>query len=118
MKLSTGHATAAAVSNQELFLGIDAAKTEQVVVRFVPGEGAKPAEGMLVETLLKRVARLIKDGFRVHCVYEGELNLCSEHGSFCVCPEPLASPGATEGSRPIPSDIGLVFSREGASFSA
>ena len=69
VKLSTGPATAATVLNKEVFLGIDAAKTKQVVVRFVPGEGAKPGEGMLVETLLKRVARLIKDGFRVHCVY-------------------------------------------------
>jgi transposase len=68
--LSTGPATAATVLKKELFLGIDAAKTKQVVVRFVPGEGAKPAEGMMAETLLKRVARLIKDGFRVHCVYE------------------------------------------------
>jgi transposase len=67
---STGPATAATVLNKEVFLGIDAAKTKQVVVRFVPGEGAKPAEGMLVETLLKRTERLIKDGFKVHCVYE------------------------------------------------
>lgn len=70
VKLSTGPATAAAVLNKEVYLGIDAAKTMQVVVRFVPGEGAKPAEGMLVETLLRRAERLIKDGFRVHCVYE------------------------------------------------
>src|SRR5260221_7921930 len=69
-KQSTGPATAATVLNKEVFLGIDAAKTKQVVVRFGPGEGAKPAEGMLVETLLKRAERLIKDGFRVHCVYE------------------------------------------------
>jgi transposase len=40
------------------------------VTRFVPGEGPKPAEGMSTTTLVKRVAGLLKDGFRVHCVYE------------------------------------------------
>jgi hypothetical protein len=67
---STGPASMAAVSGKELFLGIDAADARQVVTRFVPGEGPKPAEGMTKETLLKRVAQYLKAGFRVRCVYE------------------------------------------------
>jgi transposase len=66
-KVSTGPATAATVFSAEVFLGIDAAKTRQVVARFVPGEGVKPAEGMTVDTLLKRVTQLLKSGVRVHC---------------------------------------------------
>lgn len=71
---STGPATAAAVSEaqgKELFVGIDTSGDKQVVTRLVPGEGAKPAEGMAVATLLSRITRWIKeDGWRVHCVYE------------------------------------------------
>ena len=63
-------ATAGAVLHGEIFLGIDAADARHVVTRFVPGEGAKPAEGMTTDTLLKRVAVLLKAGVRVHCVYE------------------------------------------------
>jgi transposase len=70
VKQSTGPATAATVFSAEVFLGIDAAKIHQVVARFVPGEGVKPAEGMTVETLLKRVAQWLKSGVKVHCVYE------------------------------------------------
>src|SRR5258706_14863728 len=62
-------ARAAAVS-RELFLGIDVADARHVVTRFVPGEGAKPAEGMGTATLVKRVDKLLKEGFQVHCVYE------------------------------------------------
>jgi transposase len=68
-KDSTGSAQAATVS-KELFLGIDVAAARQVVTRFVPAEGAKPAEGMTSETLVKRVTQLLKEGFCVHCVYE------------------------------------------------
>jgi transposase len=68
-KESTGPANAAAVSN-ELYLGIDVADLRHVVTRFVPTEGAKPAEGMTSDTLLKRAEKLLKEGFRVHCVYE------------------------------------------------
>lgn len=68
---STEPASQAAVDNvAQVFLGIDAAKTKQVVSKFVPGEGAKPAEGMLTQTLLKRVGTLLKRGLCVHCVYE------------------------------------------------
>src|SRR5258708_7192431 len=67
---STGPAMAAAVLKPELFLGIDVADLKHVVTRFIPGEGAKPAEGMTTDTLLKRVAVLFKAGVRVHCVYE------------------------------------------------
>lgn len=57
-------------ASSELFVGIDTAKTWQVVTRFVPGEGAKPSEKMTVDVLLKRVAGWIKQGLKVHCVYE------------------------------------------------
>jgi len=60
----------AAVFAGEMFLGIDAADARQVVTRFIPGEGPKPAEGMTKATLVKRVAQLLKAGFRVHAVYE------------------------------------------------
>ena len=66
---STGPAKAAAVS-RELFLGIDVADARHVVTRFVPGEGVEPAEGMTGETLVKRAGKLLKEGVRVHCVYE------------------------------------------------
>lgn len=69
VKLSPEPAKAGAVS-KELFLGIDVAAARHVVTRFVPGEGAKPAEGMTSETVVKRVAKLLKAGFAVHCVYE------------------------------------------------
>jgi transposase len=64
-----GPQSGAAVA-KELFLGIDAAAAKHVVTRFVPGEGTKPAEGMMTETLLRRVAQWRKAGVRVHCVYE------------------------------------------------
>ena len=67
--VSPGPAKAAAVS-KELFLGLDVADARHVVTRFVPGEGAKPAEGMTSDTVVKRVDKLLKEGFRVHCVYE------------------------------------------------
>src|SRR5688572_33170361 len=67
--VSTGPGRAAAVS-RELFLGLDVADARHVVTRFVPGEGAKPAEGMTGDTVMKRVGKLLKEGFRVHCVYE------------------------------------------------
>jgi transposase len=67
--VSTRPANSAAVS-KELFLGIDVADSRHVVARFVPGEGAKPAEGMNTATLVKRVEKLLKEGFHVHCVYE------------------------------------------------
>jgi len=71
VKLSTGPATAATVlSGEEVFLGIDTAKRRHVVSRFVPGEGAKPAEGMNTATLLARVGKWRKAGLAVHCVYE------------------------------------------------
>lgn len=60
----------AAVLKPEIFLGIDAADLRQVVTRFIPSEGPKPAEGMTKDTLVKRVAQLLKAGFRVHCAYE------------------------------------------------
>lgn len=69
-KESTGPATAAAVLTEEVFLGIDTAKRRHVVSRFVPGEGAKPAEGMNTATLLARLAKWRKAGLAVHCVYE------------------------------------------------
>jgi len=69
-ELSTGAAAAAAVSTEEIFLGIDTASVRHVVARFVLGEGAKPAEGMTTATLLARVAKWRKAGARVHCVYE------------------------------------------------
>ena len=62
--------TAAAVLSEEVFLGIDTAKTKHVVSRFVLGEGAKPAEGMITATLLARVAKWRKAGAAVFCVYE------------------------------------------------
>lgn len=67
---TTEAAPAAAVSSPEVFLGIDAADARQVVTQIVAGESPKPAQGMTRETLLKRVAQLLKAGFRVHCVYE------------------------------------------------
>ena len=65
----TGLVTAT-VSPREAFLGIDAADRRQVVTLILAGESPKPAQGMTKETLLKRVAQLLKTGFRVHCVYE------------------------------------------------
>jgi transposase len=67
---STEPASGAAVSQREMFFGIDAAAMRQVVTRFVPSEGPKPAESMTQATLLKRVAHHLKAGFRVRCVYE------------------------------------------------
>lgn len=61
---------AGAAVKSELYLGIDAAAAKHVVTRFVPGEGAKPAEGMMTETLLRRAAQWHKAGLRVQCVYE------------------------------------------------
>ena len=52
---STEPAMAAAVLNEEVFLGIDTASVRHVVARFVLGEGVKPAEGMTTATLLARV---------------------------------------------------------------
>jgi len=71
-KKSTARARGQAIvgNSSELFLGIDAAKRLQTVAKFVPGEGVKPAEKMTADTLLARVATLIKKGVRVHCVYE------------------------------------------------
>jgi transposase len=66
---STGLVTAA-VSPREVFFGIDAADLRQVVTQMVAGDSPKPAQGMTRETLVKRVAQLLKAGFRVHCVYE------------------------------------------------
>jgi transposase len=66
---STGPAKAAVFAG-EIFLGIDAADARQVVTRFIPSEGPKPAEGMTKDTLVRRVAELLKAGFRVRCVYE------------------------------------------------
>lgn len=66
---STAPATAA-VSSREAFLGIDAADRRQVVTQIVGSESPKPAQGMTSETRVKRVAQLLKAGFRVHCVYE------------------------------------------------
>ena len=66
---STGLAKAATVLN-EVFLGIDTSARKHVVTRFIPGEGAKPAEGMHTERLLTKVATWVKDGVAVHCVYE------------------------------------------------
>lgn len=70
VKQSTEPATAAAVTTEEVFLGIDTASVRHVVARFVLGEGAKPAEGMTTATLLARVAKWRKAGASVHCVYE------------------------------------------------
>ncbi len=61
---------AAVSSSKEIFLGLDVAKRLQTITRFVPGEGAKPAEKVTVETVLKRVAKWRKAGIAVHCVYE------------------------------------------------
>lgn len=69
VKTSTGPAKAVCVS-KELFVGIDTSSQKQVVTRFVPGEGPKPAEAMTVETLLTRMRRWVKEGASVHCVYE------------------------------------------------
>ena len=60
----------AAVACPEVFLGIDAADLRQVVTQLVAAESPKPPQGMTRETLLKRVAQLLKAGFRVRCVYE------------------------------------------------
>jgi len=60
----------AAVSSPEVFVGIDAADLRQVVTLIKAGESPKPAQGMTKETLVKRVAQLLKSGLRVHCVYE------------------------------------------------
>lgn len=60
----------AAVSSKEAFVGIDAADRRQVVTLIKAGESPKPAQGMTKETLVKRVAQLLKSGLRVHCVYE------------------------------------------------
>jgi hypothetical protein len=68
-KVSAAAAATPAVS-KELFLGLDVADARHVVTRFVPGEGTKPAEGMSTDTVIKRVGNLLKEGFRVHCVYE------------------------------------------------
>ena len=65
-----GPVAGAAVGEKEVYMGIDAAAAKHVVTRFVPGEGAKPAEGMMTETLLRRVGQSLKSGVRVHCVYE------------------------------------------------
>ena len=65
----TGPVTAAVVQ-PEIFFGIDAADQRQVVTVIVAGESPKPAQGMSRETLVKQVARALKAGFRVHCVYE------------------------------------------------
>jgi transposase len=59
-----------AVASREAYVGIDAADVKQVVTFVTAGESPKPAQGMSRETLLKRVAQLLKAGFRVHCVYE------------------------------------------------
>lgn len=61
---------AAVSSSTVIFLGIDVAKQLQTVVRFVPGEGVKPAEKITAATLVKRVAKWRKAGYTVHCVYE------------------------------------------------
>jgi biotin operon repressor len=58
-----------------LFRGIDVADARHVVTRFVPGEEARPAEGMTSDTVVKRVDKLLKEGFRVHRVLEAELQL-------------------------------------------
>lgn len=55
---------------KDLFVGIDTSKVWQVVTRLDPADGKKPAEKMHTDTLLKRVAGWIKQGFKVHCVYE------------------------------------------------
>ena len=60
----------AAVCAAEAFVGIDAADLRQVVTVIKAGESPKPAQGMTKETLLKRVAQLLKSGLRVRCVYE------------------------------------------------
>lgn len=68
---STAPATQAmAAVSKEVFVGIDTAKLKQVVTRLVAGEGAKPAEAMSMDTLLARIARWVKEGWQVHCVYE------------------------------------------------
>ena len=55
---------------REMFVGIDTSKVTQVVTCLIPGEGAKPAEKMGTEGLLKRIARWRAEGWTVHCVYE------------------------------------------------
>lgn len=67
---STGLATKAGAVGKEVFVGIDTAKLKQVVTRFIAGEGAKPAEAMNMDALLARIARWVKEGWQVHCVYE------------------------------------------------
>jgi len=66
---STGPAKAGAVVS-EIFLGIDTAATKHVVTRLIPGEGPKPAEAMNTATLVAKVAKWVKAGVVVHCVYE------------------------------------------------
>lgn len=66
---STGPATAVTVP-KELFVGIDTSRIKQVVTRLRPGERPNPAEAMGTETLLARVGRWVKEGYRVHCVSE------------------------------------------------
>jgi transposase len=66
---STGPAKPGAVLT-EIFLGIDTAAAKHVVTRLIPGESAKPAEAMNTETLVAKVAKWVKGGVAVHCVYE------------------------------------------------
>lgn len=66
---STGPANTGAVVT-EIFLGIDTAAAKHVVTRLIPGESAKPAEAMNTETLVAKVAKWVKGGGAVHCVYE------------------------------------------------
>jgi transposase len=54
----------------EIFLGIDTSATKHVVTRLIPGEGPKPAEAMNTTTLVAKVAKWVKAGAVVHCVYE------------------------------------------------
>lgn len=61
---------AAAVSSREAFLGIGVADLRQVVTLIRAGESPKPTQGMAKETLVKRMAQLLKAGFHVDCVYE------------------------------------------------
>lgn len=65
----TGPVTAA-VSNREVFFGIDTSAANQVVTIIEAGQSPKPALGMTKDTLLKRVATYLKAGFAVRCVYE------------------------------------------------
>ena len=66
---STGPSTAAVFAG-EIFVGIDAADSKQVVTFFTAGDTPKPAQGMSKETLWKRVAQYRKAGIGVRCVYE------------------------------------------------